>query len=65
MLTELREYWKEVRSPKYLFPGKTFERPLSSTTIQKMCKAAVQKAGILKNVDKDDFLYLAMPVRLN
>jgi hypothetical protein len=46
----LRDYWKQVRSPKYLFPGKTFDVPLSSTTIQKTCKAAVQKAGILKNV---------------
>jgi site-specific recombinase XerD len=50
LLTELRASWQQVRSPKYLFPGKTFYRPLSSTTIQKTCKAAVQKAGILKNV---------------
>jgi integrase/recombinase XerD len=50
LLNELREYWKQVRSPKYLFPGKTFDVPLSSTTIQKTCKAAVQKAGIRKNV---------------
>ena len=50
LLEALRHYWKEVRSPKYLFPGKTFEVPLSPTTIQKTCKAAVQKAGILKAV---------------
>ncbi|MEO2015982.1 MAG: tyrosine-type recombinase/integrase [Fuerstiella sp.] len=50
LLRELREYWKEVHSPKYLFPGKTFEVPLSPTTIQKTCKAAVQKAGIRKAV---------------
>jgi integrase/recombinase XerD len=50
LLEALRHYWKEVRSPKYLFPGKTFEAPLSPTTIQKTCKAAVQKAGILKAV---------------
>lgn len=50
LLTALRDYWKEVRSPKYLFPGRTFDVPLSSTTIQKMCKAAVQKAGIRKKV---------------
>ena len=49
-LTELRKYWKEIRPPEYLFPGKTFKVPLSSTTIQKTCKAAVQKAGLLKNV---------------
>jgi integrase/recombinase XerD len=50
LLAELRNYWKQVRSPHYLFPGKTFDVPLSSTTIQKTCKAAAQKAGILKNV---------------
>jgi site-specific recombinase XerD len=50
LLEALRHYWKEVRSPKYLFPGKTFDVPLSPTTIQKTCKAAVQKAGILKAV---------------
>jgi integrase/recombinase XerD len=50
LLKTLREYWKQVRSPKYLFPGKTFDVPLGSTTIQKTCKAAVLKAGILKAV---------------
>jgi len=50
LLAELREYWKEVRPPTFLFPGKTFEVPLGSTTIQKTCKAAVAKAGILKRV---------------
>ena len=50
LLTELRTYWKTVRSPKYLFPGKTFDVSLSPTTIQKMFKAAAQKAGILKDV---------------
>ena len=50
LLEALRHYWKEVRSPKYLFPGKTFDVPLSSTTIQKTCKAAVTKAGIRKAV---------------
>ncbi len=50
LLTALREYWKQVRSPKYLFPGESFEVRISSTTIQKSCKAAVAKAGILKNV---------------
>ena len=49
LLAALRVYWKEVRSPQWLFPGKTFEVPLSSNTIQKVCKAAVQKAGILKH----------------
>ena len=50
LLEGLRSYWREVRSPQWLFPGKTFDVPLSSTTIQKTCKAAVQKSGILKPV---------------
>lgn len=50
LLLALREYWKTVRAPKFLFPGKTVHVPLSSTTIQKTCKAAVAKAGILKPV---------------
>jgi len=50
LLTALREYWKVVRSPKYLFPGSTFETCICSTTIQKSCKAAVIKSGIRKDV---------------
>jgi site-specific recombinase XerD len=50
LLTALREYWKTVKSPKYLFPGKTLDVPLSGTTIQKMTKAATLKAGIKKDV---------------
>ena len=50
LLTALREYWKHERSPKFLFPGSTFETRISSTTIQKSCKAAVIKAGIRKDV---------------
>ncbi len=50
LLSALREYWKQVRSPHYLFPGKTHEVPLSSTTIQKMCKQAALKAGLRKHV---------------
>ena len=50
LLEALRAYWKEVRSPHYLFPGKDFDTPLSSTTIQKTCKQAALKAGIRKRV---------------
>lgn len=50
LLTELREYWKQERPPKYLFSGETFDVRISATTIQKSCKAAVIKAGITKNV---------------
>ena len=50
LLQALRDYWITVRSPHYLFPGKTHHAPLSATTIQKMCKQAAREAGIRKNV---------------
>ena len=45
LLNELRAYWKQGRPSNYLFPGKTPDTPLSSTTIQKACKLAVAKAN--------------------
>lgn len=48
LLQELREYWKLGRPQQFLFPGKTPDRPLSSTTIQKAMKLAVAKASIKK-----------------
>jgi integrase len=50
LLLELREYWKQTRPSNYLFPGKTPDTPLSSSTIQKACKQAVLQAKILKTV---------------
>lgn len=46
LLTALREYWKEYRPPRCLFPGRDPAVPLSTTCIQKACKAAAAKAGI-------------------
>ena len=46
LLTALRGYWREYRPPSYLFPGKTPDVPLSSTTVQKACKAAARQAGL-------------------
>ena len=50
LLEELREYWKLQRPGNYLFPGKSPDVPLSGTTVQKACKLAVAKAGIIKDV---------------
>ena len=50
LLEALREYWKQVRPQSWLFPGRTIEVPLRPTTIQKTCKAAAQKARILKAI---------------
>ena len=50
LLDELREFWKLNRPSNYIFPGKTSDVPISSTTIQKALKVAVAKAGIKKPV---------------
>jgi len=46
LLEALRAYWRQRRPPTYLFPGRTAQTPLSSTTIQKACKTAALAAGI-------------------
>ena len=48
LLKELRVFWKLGRPSNYLFPGKTPDTPLSSTTVQKAMKLALAKAGIKK-----------------
>ena len=50
LLSELRTYWKAHRPPQYLFPGRTSDVPLAPTTIQKVCKAAAQKAGLDRTI---------------
>lgn len=55
LLTALREYWREYRPSDYLFPGKSPDTPYASTTIQKVCKAAARKAGILRNISPHTF----------
>ena len=50
LLAALREYWRQEQPPTYLFPGKTSDVPLSSTTIQKACKSAAREAGIQQRV---------------
>ncbi len=50
LLEALRYYWSETQPDSYLFPGKTGDRPLSSTIIQKCCKLAALRAKINKRV---------------
>ena len=50
LLEALREYWKQYRPQKLLFPGKTPEKPYAGTSIQKTIKASARRAGISKNV---------------
>jgi integrase len=50
LLQALREYWKLQRPDNYLFPGRTTDVPLSASTVQRACQAAVAQAGIIKDV---------------
>jgi len=50
LLEAWRDYWRTYRPPTYLFPGKSAERPLSGTTIQKVCKQAAFRAGLRKHI---------------
>jgi len=44
----LRLYWRAYRPGDWLFPGRPSEMPISVTSIQKMFKRALDKAGIKK-----------------
>ena len=50
LLKSLREYWRQTRPSGYLFPGKTPDVPLSSTTMQKACKVAAREAGLSRSI---------------
>ena len=48
LLQRLREYWKNERPRVYLFPGKTADRCIDPTSIQKACRQARLVARIKK-----------------
>lgn len=50
LLQALRDYWSLTRSPNYLFAGKDFDTPLTSTSVQKAIKLAAVKADIPKTI---------------
>jgi site-specific recombinase XerD len=50
LLEELRRYWKAYRPSDWLFPGKTPDRPLGETTVQKACTRAAKEAGLQQRV---------------
>ena len=50
LLSKLREYWKVYRPVDWLFPGRTAEKPLSLTMVQRAISSAGKKAGLLKRV---------------
>ena len=48
LLNELRAYWKAYQPKTWLFPGKTPDKPLNETAIQRVMIVAKIKAGIRK-----------------
>lgn len=46
----LREYYKRYKPSTWLFPGDKLDKPISARSIQRMFRAAKEKAGINKKV---------------
>ncbi|MBW1667384.1 MAG: site-specific integrase [Deltaproteobacteria bacterium] len=44
----LREYWKAYRPVEWLFPGQEPEKPISISSVHRVFKAALHRAGIKK-----------------
>ncbi|MTI59297.1 MAG: integrase [Firmicutes bacterium] len=45
----LRDYWKIYKPSYYLFPGRTYNKPISTRSIQVYFKKTLKKAGITKH----------------
>ena len=50
LLPELRAWWKQTRSPHWLFPGTDPHQPISIGAVQKACQQARRRAGIDKHI---------------
>ena len=48
LLEVLREYWKEFRPKEWLFPGQPKSRAITSSTLERACRAVGQASGIGK-----------------
>jgi integrase/recombinase XerD len=48
LLAELRDYWREVRPGRWLFPGEKNEQPLHAATVQRACGRACRRAGLAR-----------------
>src|SRR5919204_263750 len=46
LLTELRAYWKLLRPPRWLFPGRRLTEPMPSGTARKIYERARQRAQL-------------------
>jgi site-specific recombinase XerD len=50
LLSELRLYWLRYRPEPWLFPGRTKDKPIADTSIQKAFQRARERSGIRKEV---------------
>jgi integrase/recombinase XerD len=50
LLALLREYWKAARPAEWLFPGDVPGRPLTASTVHRVCIQAARDAGLGKHV---------------
>jgi site-specific recombinase XerD len=50
LLAVLRRYWLAERPSGYLFPGRHPDRPISPSSVQKICKAALRASGLKKRI---------------
>ena len=55
LLTALRHYWWAARPVDYLFPGRSLQKHISGSQVQKACKDAQARAGIDKEVTPHTF----------
>jgi len=50
LLGILRSYWRLMRPPLYLFPGRTPDKPIEPTVLHAACRSAAAAAGVDKRV---------------
>ena len=55
LLDALRAYWRAHRPQQVLFPGPEPRRPITRSTISKVCRKAASDAGVIKRVSPHAF----------
>lgn len=48
LLAELRDYWREEKPGRWLFPGKDRQRPINASAVQRACQRACRRAGLAR-----------------
>jgi site-specific recombinase XerD len=48
LLAELRQWWRQHRSPHWMFPGGQPDQPITCSSVQRCWKTAVRRAGCNK-----------------